>query len=113
MFELGIAHTDSLQRNFQGYSTQEECDMLGFGVTSIGKIQNLYYQNLKGEKDYFDSLDKRKLPIAQGYHLSEDDNIRRRIIMSLMCQGELDLRAFKKEIGQSFFTISTRQCQHC
>lgn len=102
--ELAIAKKQgSLQRNFQGYSTQQECDMLGFGITAIGKVQNLYYQNIKTEKDYFNSLAKGKLPIAKTYHLSKDDNIRRDIIMRLMCQGSLDLKQFEARTAVSFF----------
>lgn len=99
----------SLQRNFQGYSTRQECDMLGFGVTSIGKVANLYYQNLKTEKEYFMALDKGQLPITKGYELTGDDTLRRSIIMKLMCQGNLDLKAFEQESGYSFFQYFAKE----
>lgn len=102
--DLAIARRQgSLQRNFQGYSTQNECDMLGFGITAIGKVGNLYYQNTKTEKEYFDRINKSQLPIIKGYELSEDDVIRRDIIMALMCKGFLDLVSFEDQTGHSFF----------
>ncbi|MDX1692450.1 MAG: oxygen-independent coproporphyrinogen III oxidase [Ketobacteraceae bacterium] len=108
--ELAKARRDgSLQRNFQGYSTRQECDMLGFGITSIGKVGNLYYQNTKYEKEYFSYLGGERLPITKGYQLTEDDRLRRTIIMTLMCQGKLDLEAFEVETGLSFFRYFDRE----
>lgn len=99
----------SLQRNFQGYSTRQECDMLGFGITAIGKVKNLYYQNAKSEKDYFRSIAGNSLPIIKGFRLTDDDMLRRSIIMKLMCQGNLDLKQFELETGHSFFHYFDRE----
>lgn len=102
--ELAIARReDTLHRNFQGYSTQAECDMLGFGLTSIGKIGDTFYQNIKDEKAYLQSLQEGTLPLAKGYTSNRDDAIRGRAIMDLMCHGYLHLNEFKQQVGQSFF----------
>lgn len=102
--ELAIARRDgSLQRNFQGYSTQSQCDMLGFGITSIGRVGDSYYQNIKTEKEYLELIEKGELPIAKGYSLVRDDRIRSEVIMTLMCQGELDIIDFESRTGITFY----------
>ncbi len=79
-----------LYRNFQGYSTHAGCDLFAFGITAISQLQDIYAQNVKTEKEYFQSLDHEKFPILRGYKLTEDDQIRRTVIMKLMCDFELD-----------------------
>lgn len=78
-----------LHRNFQGYSTQPDCDMIGLGVSSIGKIGASYSQNAKTLGEYYDSLDHDRFPIIKGLALSHDDVLRRAVIMAIMCQGSL------------------------
>ena len=78
-----------LQRNFQGYSTQPDCDLIGLGVSAIGKVGNTYSQNAKTLPEYQQALDSGHLPIERGLSLNRDDQIRRAAIMSIMCQGEL------------------------
>jgi oxygen-independent coproporphyrinogen-3 oxidase len=78
-----------LHRNFQGYSTQPDCDLIALGVSSIGRIGATYSQNAKTMEEYCDTLDQGRLPIARGLALSSDDLIRRSVIMSIMCQGEV------------------------
>lgn len=102
--ELAIARREgTLQRNFQGYSTRIECDMLGFGVTSIGKLGDLYYQNEKVEKVYMERVHNNELPLAKGYQLTFDDVVRRGVIMVLMCQGRLNMQQFERTTGHAFF----------
>ncbi|MFC4527166.1 oxygen-independent coproporphyrinogen III oxidase [Dyella halodurans] len=84
----------TLQRNFQGYSTHGDCDIVGLGVSAIGRIGNSYSQNARDLFGYFAALDAGKLPIARGLHLDEDDLIRRKLIGKLMCDGQLDRQAF-------------------
>ena len=84
-----------LHRNFQGYTTQAECDLLSLGASAISKIGPTYAQNLSGVDDYYDSLDQGRLPIARGIELSRDDLVRRAVIMALMCQGELAIEAIE------------------
>jgi oxygen-independent coproporphyrinogen-3 oxidase len=78
-----------LHRNFQGYSTQADTDLIGLGVSSIGKIGATYSQNAKTLEDYYDRLDQGRFPVTRGLALSRDDLIRRSVIMAIMCHGEL------------------------
>ncbi|HSV36005.1 MAG TPA: oxygen-independent coproporphyrinogen III oxidase [Ramlibacter sp.] len=78
-----------LHRNFQGYSTQPDCDLIGLGVSAIGRIGATYSQNAKTLEEYTDLLDQGRLPVARGLALTRDDMARRAVIMSLMCQGQV------------------------
>lgn len=78
-----------LHRNFQGYSTHAECDLVGFGVSSIGQIGRTYCQNHRELDAYYDSIDRGQLPIARGVALTDDDLVRRAVIQSLMCDFAL------------------------
>ena len=90
--ELTIAQREGrLHRNFQGYSTHAECDLLAFGVSAIGKIGPVYAQNVKPLDDYYAALDRDELPVLRGVVLSDDDLLRRQIIQALMCQFELSM----------------------
>lgn len=84
-----------LHRNFQGYSTQPECDLIGLGVSSIGRIGATYSQNAKTMEEYCDFLEQGRLPIVRGLGLSSDDLIRRTVIMSIMCQGEVQYESIE------------------
>lgn len=78
-----------LHRNFQGYSTQPECDTIGLGVSAIGRVGSVYTQNAKTLSEYTDALEADHLPVVRGFQLSRDDVLRRAVIMALMCQGEV------------------------
>jgi oxygen-independent coproporphyrinogen-3 oxidase len=78
-----------LHRNFQGYSTQPDCDLIALGVSAIGRVGATYSQNAKTLEAYYDALDQGRLPIVRGLALSRDDILRRSVIMALMCQGEI------------------------
>ncbi|MFN4360858.1 MAG: oxygen-independent coproporphyrinogen III oxidase [Hylemonella sp.] len=78
-----------LHRNFQGYSTQPDCDLIGLGVSSIGRIGATYSQNAKTLEEYYDAIDHGHFAVVRGLALSRDDLVRRAVIMALMCQGEL------------------------
>ena len=78
-----------LHRNFQGYSTQSDCDLIGLGVSAIGKVGATYSQNAKTLQEYQDALDQGQLPVVRGLAVSRDDLVRRAAIMALMCQGQL------------------------
>jgi oxygen-independent coproporphyrinogen-3 oxidase len=84
----------TLQRNFQGYSTHGECDIVGLGVSAIGRIGDSYSQSARDLTGYYAALDNGRLPIARGMALSRDDLVRREAIGQLMCHGELDMPAF-------------------
>ena len=85
-----------LHRNFQGYSTQPDCDLIGLGVSSIGRMGSTYSQNAKTMDEYVDMLDQGQLPIVKGLALSRDDQIRRAWIMAIMCQGHVQFDAFNE-----------------
>jgi oxygen-independent coproporphyrinogen-3 oxidase len=94
--ELSVAQRQGrLHRNFQGYSTQAECDLLAFGVSSIGKIGPVYSQNVKTLDEYYDALDRDELPVLRGVELTADDLLRRSIIQALMCHFELSLESIE------------------
>mgnify|MGYP000349586624 FL=1 len=78
-----------LHRNFQGYSTQPDCDLVALGVSSIGRVGPTFSQNVKTLDEYYDLLNQGRLPVARGMALSRDDLVRRTVIMALMCQGSV------------------------
>ena len=82
-----------LHRNFQGYSTQPDCDLIALGVSSIGRVGSTYSQNAKTLDEYYDHINQGHLPVVRGLALSSDDIVRRAVIMGLMCQGELQFEA--------------------
>ena len=84
-----------LHRNFQGYSTQPDCDLIGLGVSAIGRIGPTYSQNAKTMEDYCDKLDQGQLPVVRGLALNRDDLVRRAVIMALMCQGEVQFESIE------------------
>jgi oxygen-independent coproporphyrinogen III oxidase len=84
-----------LHRNFQGYSTHAECDLIGLGVSAIGAIGPSYSQNARTLADYYKRLDANELPIVRGVELTRDDLVRRSIIQALMCHFELSREAIE------------------
>ncbi|MGZ5180054.1 MAG: oxygen-independent coproporphyrinogen III oxidase [Ramlibacter sp.] len=78
-----------LHRNFQGYSTQPDCDLVGLGVSAISRVGATYSQNAKTLDDYRDHLGQGRLPVVRGLALTRDDLARRAVIMALMCQGQV------------------------
>ena len=101
--ELAIAQRNgSLHRNFQGYTTQADCDLLALGISSISKIGASFSQNMKTLDEYYDALDRGVLPITRGFELSEDDLIRRNVIMDLMCQGTVSMHTIEATHGIVF-----------
>jgi oxygen-independent coproporphyrinogen III oxidase len=82
-----------LHRNFQGYSTQADCDLIALGVSSIGRVGATYSQNAKTMEEYCDLLDQGHLPVVRGLALTRDDMVRRAVIMALMCQGQLQFES--------------------
>jgi oxygen-independent coproporphyrinogen-3 oxidase len=101
--ELAIAQrAGTLQRNFQGYSTQADCDLIGLGVSSIGKVGDVYAQNAKDMTGYAAAIDRGELAIARGVRLNADDRMRRDIIAELMCQFSLRFDAIEAAYGIRF-----------
>ena len=94
---LAVAKREGrLHRNFQGYSTQADCDLIGLGVSAIGKIGRCYSQNEKALGLYYDAIGQSRFATVRGLELSDDDLLRRDVIMALMCQGRLDVDAVER-----------------
>jgi oxygen-independent coproporphyrinogen-3 oxidase len=84
-----------LQRNFQGYSTQPECDLLGFGMSAIGRVGPTYYQNLKRLDEYYGALDDGRVPVWRGVELTQDDLVRRAVIQALTCHFRVSIESLE------------------
>ena len=101
--ELAVAQRQGrLHRNFQGYSTHSDCDLIALGVSAIGKIGATYSQNFRDLENYYEALDKDQLPIMRGMELNADDIVRRAIIQNLMCHFELTKSTLNTEYQLDF-----------
>jgi oxygen-independent coproporphyrinogen-3 oxidase len=101
--ELTIAQREGgLQRNFQGYSTRRECDMIGMGVSAIGKVGDCYAQNIKDIPTWQSVVAEGTLPIWRGVSLTTEDRLRRSIIESIMCHGEVQFHEFEANYAIDF-----------
>ena len=85
----------TLQRNFQGYSTHGDCDLIGLGMSSISHIGATFSQNARDLPTYYAALDEGRLPVVRGLTLDDDDFIRADAIQELMCHGTLEIAAFE------------------
>lgn len=86
-----------LHRNFQGYSSHADCDLVGLGVSAIGKVGDAYAQNAKELRDYYASVEQHQLAIRKGYKLTSDDRVRRDVIQQIMCAGAIDYRQISRD----------------
>ena len=94
--ELAVAQRQGrLQRNFQGYSTQPESDLLGFGISAIGRVGPTYCQNLKSLDEYYAAVDAGRLPVWRGIELSADDLVRRAVIQALACHFRVSIESIE------------------
>ncbi|MDQ7005021.1 MAG: oxygen-independent coproporphyrinogen III oxidase [Ghiorsea sp.] len=101
--ELTIAQQEgNLYRNFQGYSTQADCDLIGLGLTSIGYVGGSFFQNEKEMEDYQEAIEKDGLAVFRGYTLSDEDHLRRAVIMRLMCDFKLNFSPFEQVLDIDF-----------
>ena len=97
--ELAIAQRHgTLKRNFQGYTTHAETELFGFGATSISMLEDAYAQNHKELKDYYQAVASGMIPTSKGIQLTQDDVIRRDVIMSIMSHFQLN----KSDIEQKY-----------
>ncbi len=92
----------SLYRNFQGYSTHADCDLIGLGITSIGKVGDSYSQNVKTLEEYYAKIDMGHIPVFRGVGLNADDKLRRAVITQLICHFSLDIPAIEQEYKIKF-----------
>lgn len=108
------AERGGLHRNFQGYSTRGGLDLVGLGISSIGRMGDSYAQNVKTLNAYYSRLDEGRLPVERGVRLTPDDHLRAEVIEALMCQGMLDLPAFEQRHGlrfREYFADALRQLE--
>ncbi|WP_407702331.1 oxygen-independent coproporphyrinogen III oxidase [Vibrio algarum] len=101
--ELAVAQREGiLHRNFQGYTTQGECDLVGFGVSAISMIGDTYAQNQKELKKYYAQVDEMRHALWKGVSLDDDDLIRREVIKALICNFQLDTKQIESMFGLTF-----------
>lgn len=100
-----------LHRNFQGYSTQPDCDLIALGVSAIGRVGATYSQNAKTIEEYYDHLDQGRLPVVRGLAVSRDDLVRRAVIMALMCQGVLQYESIELAFLIDFRSYFARELE--
>jgi len=101
--ELAVAMKNgTLQRNFQGYSTCRATDLVGLGVSAIGKVGNSFVQNQKDIHDWQALIDDDELPVWRGISLCGEDRLRREVISALMCRGQLKFSEIEQEFGIDF-----------
>jgi len=101
--ELAVAQREgTLYRNFQGYSTHADCDLVGLGITSIGMVGNCYAQNLKDLDRYYARIDAGELAVFRGLELTPEDQLRRDVITRLICNFVLDYASVEARWGIDF-----------
>jgi oxygen-independent coproporphyrinogen-3 oxidase len=93
-----------LHRNFQGYSTRADAEVVAFGVSGISQFEGAYAQNVKALPAYYDRIEKEQLGAYRGYRLTPEDQLRRHVITQLMCHFQLDRAAVEEQFGIDFDT---------
>ncbi|MCD0502035.1 oxygen-independent coproporphyrinogen III oxidase [Bordetella petrii] len=104
----------TLHRNFQGYSTQPDCELIALGVSAIGRVGDTYSQNAKTLDDYYARIEQGEFAIERGLAMSLDDLLRREVIMAIMCQGGLDFSSIERAHGivfESYFATELESLQ--
>jgi oxygen-independent coproporphyrinogen-3 oxidase len=101
--ELAVAQREGhLYRNFQGYSTHSDCDLVGLGITSIGRVGDAYIQNVKELEEYNRLISLNKMPVFKGVELDDDDKLRRAVITQLICHFELNFASIEQQFAIHF-----------
>ncbi|MCG9632534.1 MULTISPECIES: oxygen-independent coproporphyrinogen III oxidase [Vibrio] len=101
--ELAVAQREGiLHRNFQGYTTQGECDLIGFGVSAISMVGDAYAQNQKELKKYYAQVNELRHALWKGVALDSDDLLRREVIKQLICNFKLDKTQIESEFSVNF-----------
>ncbi len=110
--ELALAQQQgTLHRNFQGYTTHADCDLIGMGVSSISSVANCYSQNAKTLDEYYSALDQAHLPVVRGITLDADDVIRREVIQQLACHFKLDFTQIERVFNILFVDYFARELE--
>jgi oxygen-independent coproporphyrinogen-3 oxidase len=111
--ELAVAQRQgTLYRNFQGYSTHAECDLVAMGITGVGMVANSYSQNVRDMEEYYARLDADCLPVFRGVELGADDLLRREVISQLICHFVLDIPALEQRHGirfEDYFAVERQE----
>ncbi len=101
--ELAVAQREhTLYRNFQGYSTHADCDLIGLGITSIGKVGNTYSQNVKTLDEYYALIDAGRIAVFRGLELDTDDVLRREVISQIICNFSLRPAEIEQQFNINF-----------
>ena len=117
--DLAIAQArGGLHRNFMGYTTHADSDLIGLGVSAISHIGDSFSQNPRDLPSWQIALDEGRLPVFRGMHLDEDDQLRADLIQELMCQGEVPVRALERrygslDAGETFVSAYEQLVQFC
>jgi oxygen-independent coproporphyrinogen-3 oxidase len=114
--ELALAQKNGqLHRNFQGYTTHADCDLVAMGVSAISQIGDVYYQNEHDLGAYTSAVEDRQSAIRRGVKLTRDDQIRRAVITQLICHFELDPKQIESQFNIQFdeyFANEKEELQH-
>jgi len=105
-------HEGSLHRNFQGYSTHADCDMIAMGITAINRIGDNYSQNVRTIDEYEKRLNEGHIPVFRGIELEADDVLRGEVINNLMCNNKLDIKKLEDRWGIKFQTYFKSSLAH-
>ncbi len=101
--ELAVAQREgTLRRNFQGYSTHADTDLIAMGVSAISAVADSFSQNHLDLEAYYADLEQARLPIRRGYELDADDVLRADVIQQLVCHGRLDMKEIAETHGIDF-----------
>ena len=101
--ELALAQArGGLHRNFMGYTTHADSDLVGLGVSAISHVGDSFSQNPRDLPSWQAALDEGRLPVFRGMRLDEDDQLRADLIQQLMCQGEIPMAALERRYGIDF-----------
>lgn len=110
--ELAVAQRNgTLYRNFQGYSTHADCDLVGLGITSIGSVGDSYAQNVKTPEEYNERIDAGRVPVFRGIALDADDLLRRAVITELICHFALERVRIESRHGIRFADYFARELE--
>jgi len=104
----------TLYRNFQGYSTHAGLNLIALGMSSISMLSSLYVQNHKTLGEYYQALDASNLPTLRGVELTQDDRLRREVIVELMCNFVLKKARIAERYGivfDDYFSDALRQLE--
>ncbi|HET9446009.1 MAG TPA: oxygen-independent coproporphyrinogen III oxidase, partial [Steroidobacteraceae bacterium] len=104
----------TLQRNFMGYTTHADCDLIGFGMSAISRIGDSFSQNARDLPGWQSAIDEGRLPVWRGRRLQFDDKVRGAVIQQLMCQGQIHIPAVEQRFDVDFatyFADALRQLQ--